>query len=83
MGFFATVFFTAFFTTGFLAAAASAASAFFFAATLAVVEPFEGIAIGPFLDEGLEVLESQGLRFGSFLTDLNNFAMSSGLRVSF
>ena len=52
-------------------------SAFFFAATLAVVEPLEGIAIGPFLDPGLEALESQGLRFGDFLIPLKILAMSS------
>jgi hypothetical protein len=53
------------------------ASAFFFAATLAVVEPLEGIAIGPFLDPGLEALESQGLRLGDFLIPLKILAMSS------
>jgi hypothetical protein len=53
------------------------ASAFFFAATLAVVEPLEGIAIGPFLDPGLDALDSQGLRFGAFFMPLKILAMSS------
>ena len=55
----------------------SAAAAFFLAATLAVVEPFDGIAIGPFLDPGLEGLESQGFLFGDFFIPLKILAMSS------
>jgi hypothetical protein len=75
VGFLAAGFFAAaFLAAGFLAAAASAASAFFLAATLAVVEPLAGIAIGPFLEEGLVGFDSQGLRFGRLLDTLLNIS---------
>ena len=68
----------------FLAASREAvASAFFFAATLAVVDPLEGIGIGPFLETGREVFDNQSLRLGTFFTFLKIRAMSSGFRVSF
>ena len=55
----------------------SAASAFFFAATFAVVEPLDGIGIGPFLDPGLETLDNQGFLLGDFFIPLKILAMSS------
>lgn len=60
-----------------LAFLVSAAAAFFLAATFAVVEPLDGIGIGPFLDPGLETLESQGFLFGDFFIPLKILAMSS------
>ena len=52
-GFLAMALAATFLAAFFLAASREAvASAFFFAATLAVVDPLEGIGIGPFLETG-------------------------------